>query len=221
MCGRFTLHSSPALLAAEFGVATLPLLVPRYNIAPTQPIAVVRLDPHTGERICVLTRWGLVPSWAEDSKIGTRLINARSETVAEKPSFRAAFRRRRCLIPADGYYEWQKTAAGKRPFLIRLSSKGLLAFAGLWETWPSPDGSALETCTLLTTAANEQLRPIHDRMPVILDGDARRVWLDPDSPSPALQELLQSTVADALTSYAVSTRVNSPAYDAADCLQPA
>ena len=131
-----------------------------------------------------MVRWGLIPSWAEDPKIGHRLINARSETVAEKPSFRAAFRRRRCLIPVDGYYEWQKTAAGKQPFLILLPSKGPFAIAGLWESWHAPDGSTLETCTLLTTAANERLREIHDRMPVILDQESRRAWLDPDSPSP-------------------------------------
>jgi putative SOS response-associated peptidase YedK len=221
MCGRFTLYSSPIVLAREFELGALPLLFPRYNIAPTQPVALVRQSADSGVREWVLARWGLVPSWADDLKIGQRMINARSETVAEKPSFRAAFRRRRCLIPADGYYEWQTTAAGpKRPFYIHRADERPLAIAGLWESWQAPDGTNLETCTLLTTAANDRLRPIHDRMPVFLDELSRRVWLDPDSPSPALLELLRPAADDLFATREVSTRVNNARHEAPDCITP-
>ncbi len=220
MCGRFTLHSPQAQIAQEFGVATLPLLIPRFNIAPTQPIAIVRLDPATQTRCAAVVRWGLIPSWASDPKIGQRMINARSETVADKPAFRAAFRRRRCLVPADGYYEWQKTPAGKQPFLIHDPTGHLLALAGLWETWQAPDGSLVESCALLTTSANPALEAIHDRMPVLLAAGQRDQWLDPATPSPALQALLVPAPATALSAFPVSTRVNSPTFDDPRCLEP-
>jgi putative SOS response-associated peptidase YedK len=221
MCGRFTLYSSPVVLAREFELGALPLLFPRYNIAPTQPVALVRVSVESGEREWAAARWGLVPSWADDVKIGQRMINARSETVADKPSFRAAFRRRRCLVPADGYYEWQSSSAGpKRPFYIRRNDQRPLAIAGLWESWQAPDGTPLETCTLLTTAANDRLRPIHDRMPVFLDEPARRLWLDPDSPSPALLDLLRPAADELFATLEVSTRVNNPRHESLDCIAP-
>jgi putative SOS response-associated peptidase YedK len=238
MCGRFTLRASPVAVAAEFELGTLPLFLPRYNIAPTQPVAIVRLPPARlspaplpastmpaaaattcSPREWAIVRWGLVPSWAEDLKMGSRLINARSETVAEKPSFRAAFRRRRCLIPLDGYYEWRKTTEGKIPYLIQLPGAALLAAAGLWESWQAPDGSQVETCTLLTTSANAQLAVIHDRMPVFLDAEGRRTWLAPDSPTPALLGLLKPTPDGLLETVIVSTRVNSPTHDDPQCTQ--
>lgn len=221
MCGRFTLYSSPVVLAREFELGALPLLFPRYNIAPTQPVALVRVSVESGEREWSAARWGLVPSWADDVKIGQRMINARSETVADKPSFRAAFRRRRCLVPTDGYYEWQASSAGpKRPFYIRRADQQPLAIAGLWESWQAPDGTPLETCTLLTTAANDRLRPIHDRMPVFLDAPARRLWLDPNSPSPALLDLLRPAADELFATLEVSTRVNNPRYESLDCIAP-
>jgi putative SOS response-associated peptidase YedK len=221
MCGRFTLYSSPVVLAREFELGALPLLLPRYNIAPTQPVALVRCAAENGVRQWALARWGLVPSWADDVKIGQRMINARSETVAEKPSFRSAFRRRRCLVPADGYYEWQAATAGpKRPFYIHRVDDRPLAIAGLWECWQAPDGTQLETCTLLTTAANDRLRPIHDRMPVFLDEPSRHVWLDPHSPSPALLALLRPADDNLFATREVSPRVNNPRHEAADCIEP-
>jgi putative SOS response-associated peptidase YedK len=223
MCGRFTLYSSPVVLAREFELGALPLLFPRYNIAPTQPIALVRRSVETGAHEWALARWGLVPSWADDVKIGQRMINARSETVADKPSFRSAFRRRRCLIPADGYYEWQQPAAGgsgKRPFYIRRVDQRPLAIAGLWESWQAPDGTPLETCTLLTTAANDRLRTIHDRMPVFLDEPSRHLWLDPETPSPALIQLLHPAADELFATLEVSSRVNNPRHESPDCIEP-
>jgi len=221
MCGRFTLYSSPVVLAREFELGALPLLFPRYNIAPTQPVAMVRISAASGAREWALARWGLVPSWADDVKIGQRMINARSETVAEKPSFRAAFRRRRCLIPIDGYYEWQVSPTdGKRPFYIRRFDQRPLAIAGLWESWQSPDGTPLETCTLLTTAANDRLRPIHDRMPVFLDEPSRQLWLDPETPAPALLQRMQAANDDLFETIEVSKRVNNPRHEAPDCIEP-
>lgn len=239
MCGRFTLRASPVAVAAEFELGTLPLFFPRYNIAPTQPIAIVRLTPapfpspapvpespaaaacETTARQWAFARWGLVPSWADNLKMGHRMINARCETVAEKPSFRAAFRRRRCLVPLDGYYEWRKSSAGKIPYLIQRPDAALFAAAGLWEAWQAPDGSQVETCTILTTSANSQLAFIHDRMPVLLDADARRTWLDPASPSPTLLELLKPAPDGMLETIIVSTRVNSPTHDDPNCALPA
>src|SRR5262249_23577950 len=180
MCGRFTrTAASKETLADLFQLSDPPGLLPLFNIAPTQPVAAVRVVPGGHEREMVALRWGLIPSWANDPKIGYKMINARAETAATKPSFRSAFRSRRCLLVADGYYEWQKQAGAKQPFYIRLKGGKLFAFAGLWERWAPTDGEAIESCTILTTAANELTKPIHDRMPVIVDPRDYGQWRDP------------------------------------------
>ena len=178
MCGRFTLRTPASAIAEQFSLLEVPDLQPRFNIAPTQPVAVVRVDSplplgeaqgaRFAQRELVFLHWGLVPSWADDPKIGNRMINARAETAAEKPSFRTAMRRRRCLIVADGFYEWKTVAKRRQPMFIHLRDGRPFAFAGLWESWEGADHSALESCTILTTSANDLVRPIHDRMPVII-----------------------------------------------------
>ena len=184
-------------------------LRPNYNTAPGQDIVVVLMQPYG--RDLQLMRWGLIPSWAKDPAVGFRMINARSETAAEKPSFRSAFRRRRCLIPADGFYEWQKTTAGsKQPYLISCTDQPVMAFAGLWETWDDPGGDELNSTTILTTAANPFMAQVHDRMPVILaDRPAEARWLDPDSDPRSLDELLVAYPAQRMQMHPVSTDVNS------------
>jgi putative SOS response-associated peptidase YedK len=221
MCGRFTLFESEKALSREFGVSGIPPLSPRYNIAPSQSVAAVR-EAHAGTgRELVLLRWGLIPSWSKDPAIGNRLINARAETAREKPSFRNAFRRHRCLIPASGFYEWQRQERGKQPHFVRMRDGKPFAFAGLWDRWESPDKDVIETCTILTTAANAVLAPIHDRMPVILPREAYARWLDP-----ALQEtdslgpLLAPFPPDDLVAFPVSSRVNIPSVDDERCIAP-
>ncbi len=223
MCGRFTLRAPASVVAAQFGLFEMPPFAPRFNIAPTQPVAVVRHSPEEPEpqRELVWLRWGLIPSWAKDPAIGNRMINARAETVAEKPAYRAAFRRRRCLVAADGFYEWQRTGGRKQPHFIRLRDDRPFAFAGLWEAWEGADHSYVESCTLLTTEPNELMRPIHNRMPVILaEGDYER-WLDPavQKPEP-LVPLLRPFPAEPMVAYPVSTYVNSPTRDDSRCIQP-
>ncbi|MCC9076558.1 SOS response-associated peptidase [Litorilinea aerophila] len=225
MCGRFTLFSSPERLAELFDLAEPPQLAPRYNIAPTQPVAIVRADARTQTREWALVQWGLVPSWAKDPSMGSRLINARAETVAEKPSFRAAFKRRRCLIPADGFYEWQRTSKGKQPYFVHLRDGSPFAMAGLWEFWTGPDGSALESCTILTTEANELMAPLHNRMPVIVAPEDYQNWLTIDldrerERASLLHHLLRPFPAEAMEAYPVSTYVNSPRNEGADCIAP-
>lgn len=205
----------------EFGIAEGSLdWAPRYNIAPTQDVAVV-VAGERGPRIGTL-RWGLVPYWAHDPAIGNRLINARAESVADKPAFRDAFRSRRCLVLADGFYEWQRTAPGKPkiPVFVRLPDGRPFAFAGLWERWRPPGGEPLYTCTIITTDAAPAVRPVHDRMPVILPPDRRRQWLDHDAKAADLLALLHP-YAGALDAYPVSTLVNSPENDSPDCVSPA
>lgn len=225
MCGRFALISDTERLAEIFGldmtaVTGIPPAVPRYNIAPTQPVAAVRLSPETGRRELTFFRWGLIPSWAKDMSIGARMINARSESVAEKPSFRAAFKRRRCIIPADGFYEWQKLNGGKQPVYIHGVEGQLLGLAGLWEVWRDPEGSSLQTCTILTTRPNELVAPIHNRMPVILEPEDYDLWLNPgDKPEQGLH-LLRPYPAEKLEAYPVSKLVNSPKNDTPECIQP-
>jgi putative SOS response-associated peptidase YedK len=220
MCGRFTLATSGEQLATQFALAEAPQLAPRYNIAPTQPIAVVRATD--GGRELVLLRWGLVPVWANDPSIGSRMINARAETAAVKPAFRTAMRRRRCLIPADGFYEWQTLPSGKQPFYFHRGDGAPFAFAGLWEHWNSPDGTPLESCTILTTAANELLRPIHDRMPVIIDPADYARWLDPGLHDPAaLEDLLAPHDDAAMAAHPVSRAVNRVANDGPALIAPA
>jgi len=211
MCGRFTLKASPAEMAASFELFREPEWAPRFNIAPSQPIGGIRNVE--GQREWSQLRWGLIPSWAKDEKIGYRMINARCETVHEKPSFRSAFKRRRCLIPVDGFYEWTAVGEGrskpKQPFHIRRTDQQTFAFAGLWECWTSADGSKVESCTIVTTSANSLLAQIHDRMPVILNPNEYAAWLDPDVEAEALQQLLVPHGADAYEMYPVAFDVNN------------
>lgn len=218
MCGRFTLTAPAEAVAAHYQLKETPFLAPRYNIAPTQPVAAVRLAPN-GERELTHFRWGLVPSWAKDLSMGAKMINARAETAAEKPAFRAAFKRRRCLIPASGFYEWQKIDSRKQPMYIH-PVDGLMSFAGLWEIWSSADGDLLETCTILTTEPNGLMSSIHNRMPVILDPDDYSTWLHPDTKPDLLMHLLRSAPDEWLEAFPVSTAVNSPANDAPGCIEP-
>ena len=226
MCGRFTLVVDLETLKQTFPWLRVPegaRLRPRYNIAPSQPVPVVA---NTGERELDFFRWGLVPSWAKDPSIGSRMINARAETLAEKPSFRAAYRRRRCLILADGFYEWQKRAsasgaARKVPYYVRLKSGQPFAFAGLWERWESPEGDEWLTCTIITTRSNELIAPIHDRMPVILPPEGYDRWLAVEELSPEeLGGLLRPYPAQAMEAYPISTFVNDPTHDSPECIQP-
>lgn len=220
MCGRFTLRSLAESLRQVYGLAHLPDIGPRYNIAPSQPIPVVR-DARDGRRLEEL-RWGLVPHWADDPSIGNRMINARAETVADKPAYREAFRQRRCLVAADGFYEWERIGNGrKQPWFVRLKSDGPFAFAGLWERWRDPrQGGTLESSAFLTTEPNELVAPIHDRMPVILVGEAMEAWLDPDTTETSLHELLEPLEPGAMEAHPVSVHVNDPAHDDARCLRP-
>lgn len=232
MCGRFTLHHTLEELeerfAAEVEAKPPAETEPRYNIAPTQDVLVVTQN---GARHLQGYHWGLIPSWAKDPAIGSKMINARAETLAEKPSFRTALQRRRCLIPADGFYEWQDTtadanqASGKKaprtPMHIRLQDGGLFAFAGLWDEWRAPDGSPLRSCTIITTAPNAVTAPIHDRMPVILRPEDEGLWLDRSvTESAALLPLLVPYPAERMEAYAVSRQVNAPTVDAPACIAP-
>jgi putative SOS response-associated peptidase YedK len=219
MCGRFALFAAGDELAERFQVNESPLLSPRYNVAPTQSIAAVRATP--AGRALNMLRWGLIPSWASDPKIAYKLLNARSETVAEKPSFRAAFKQRRCLIPASGFYEWQKgSGKTKQPFFIRPRDGGLFSFAGLWECWHDPKGATVETCTILTTGANELMRPIHDRMPVILDSASEGAWLDPSASPDALRALFVPFASERMEAYAVSPWVSNARNQGERCIEP-
>ncbi len=219
MCGRYTLFVDPADLQVLFPEVVIPEeLSPRYNIAPGQPVAVIaNNDPG---RI-VFFRWGLVPSWAQDPAIGNRMINARAETLAQKPAFRAAYRSRRCLVLADGFYEWRKEGGRKQPFYVRLRSGKPFAFAGLWESWRSPQDETLLSCTIITTEANELLAPIHERMPVILDPAVYDLWLDPAARNPIdLQKWLRPYPAAEMVAYPVSPRVNNPDHEGPENLKP-
>lgn len=220
MCGRFSLGVNLDDLVEAFPDFKFPsALTPRYNIAPSQEVAVV---PNDVDRRVEFFHWGLIPSWAKDPEIGNRLINARAETLAEKPSFRAAYLRRRCLILADGFYEWQTIPDSKvkMPLYIQLTSQKPFAFAGLWELW-RPDDTPILSCTIITTEPNALLAPIHNRMPVILPPDAYDLWLDPAEQKPAaLNHLLKPYPADLMTAYPVSRLVNSPANDVPACRIP-
>lgn len=220
MCGRYTQTQSAEAIAKAFQVEIVPPMPPRYNVAPTQLVGTVLQTIEASERQFRVLRWGLIPSWAKDPAIGNRLINARSETVAEKPSFRSALRYRRCLIPADGFYEWQRQDGKKQPYYFHLRDHQVFGFAGLWEHWQSPVGEIIETCTILTTEANEVLHPIHDRMPVILHPDDYDTWLDPELTSAAkLQPLLRPYPAAEMDCYAVSTLVNQAKRDRPECIE--
>jgi putative SOS response-associated peptidase YedK len=221
MCGRYTLSSPTDLLADLLELSSVPELAPRYNIAPTQEAAVVRGGGETGVRSLDLLRWGLIPFWAKDSGIGSRMINARAETVAEKPSYRASFKRQRCLVPADGFYEWQATGGRKQPFYFRFEGGGPFALAGLWDRWEKGEGEPVETFTILTTEPNEIVAPVHQRMPVILDHEGMAIWLDPAIEDPEqLTQLLGPFPAAGMEAYPVSTYVNSPGNDTPRCIEP-
>jgi len=199
-------------IAEKFLLDEEPSVEPRYNIAPTQMAGAVRIDPETGTRRFVVLKWGLVPFWAKEKSIGSRLINARAESVAEKPAFRAAFKYRRCLVPANGFYEWKKLKARKQPYLISAGDEGLIAFAGLWEHWESPEGEIIESFTILTTDANEAVSDIHDRMPVILPEEDHDVWLDHTITKPdRLVPLLRPYPAADTRIRPVSSQVNKAA----------
>lgn len=219
MCARYTLSVPPQLVATLFGVVEVPALRPRYNIAPGQPAPVVRLQG--GARTLVMLRWGLVPSWAEDPKIGYKLINARSEEADAKPSFRAAFRRRRCLIPADGFYEWKDLGGRKQPYYLRLRSREPFALAGLWERWQGQSGEEIESFTVLTTEPNPLVAEIHNRMPVILQPEHYTTWLnEEEQDARALKPLLGPLDASLMEAYPVDPRVNRPQNDDPHCIEP-
>ncbi len=219
MCGRYTLRKSEIEIAAADIIVTQ-TLTPRYNIAPTQQVPVCRIKDGTLELADV--QWGLVPSWSNNLKSNAGMINARGETVAQKPSFRAPLRNRRCLIPADGYYEWQNTDGCKQPHFIRLKNDSAFAFAGLWDLWVDKNGStALESCCIITIAANRLLEPVHDRMPVMLEQKDYDEWLDPDvKDADRLERLLRQYAEDEMEVYSVSFVVNSPKNDDGRCVVP-
>ncbi|MDZ8078268.1 MAG: SOS response-associated peptidase [Nostoc sp. DcaGUA01] len=221
MCGRFTLNQSLEALAKTFDVQQLPDLAAEYNIAPTQTVATVLQNSESKKREFQQLHWGLIPSWAKDPGMGAKLINARAETVAEKPAFRSAFKHRRCLVLADGFYEWQRQQGKKQPFYFRLQDGKPFAFAGLWERWHSPAKEEIISCTILTTSANELLQPIHERMPVILESQDYDLWLDSQVQTPqTLQQLLRPYPAPAMTAYPVSTIVNNSRHNSPECIAP-
>ncbi len=220
MCGRFTLTVDPDDLREAFGLSAPPSsdLAPRYNIAPSQSVAVIA----NGEsRALELFKWGLIPSWAKDPKIGNRMINARGETLAEKPSFRTALKKRRCLVLADGFYEWKREGKLKTPMYIQLKDGRPFAFAGLWETWKSLEGEWIKTCTIITTTPNALMEKIHDRMPVILPPKAYDLWLSPgELPAEKTLPLLKPFAASQMRAVAVSPLVNNPRFDSPECVVP-
>ncbi len=221
MCGRFTLTTPSEVLAEVFGLDEPPELLPRYNIAPTQPIAVVRRVPAGAPRSLSMLRWGLVPAWQSEPRHGSLLINARAESLLDKPAFRDAFERRRCLIPADGFYEWKGPSGQREAWLIRRADGRPLAFAGLWEPPPGREAGQAGTCAIVTTEPNEVMRPIHDRMPAILPEADWNAWVDPDNlHANSLRRLLRPCAADSLTAVRVGPTVNNAAHETPDCIQP-
>jgi putative SOS response-associated peptidase YedK len=219
MCGRYTIISAPEAIRALFRYAEQPNFPARYNVAPTQPIPIVRLVD--GKRQFALVRWGLLPAWVKDPKGFSLLINARGESVLDKPAFRNAMKRRRCLIPADGFYEWQRSGERKRPFYVRAKAGGPLAFAGLWETWTGPNGEEMETAAIVTTRANSTLSAIHDRMPVILALEAFDLWLNgTDVDATTAAALIQPAPDNVLEAYEISTDVNRVANDNPKLIEP-
>ena len=221
MCGRFALDIPLSALAGFFRVDEIIDIGPRFNISPTQMVPAIFNDSDTGRRVLKMFRWGLIPSWAKDASIGSRLINARSETAAEKPAFRSAFRRRRCLIPTTGFYEWKRSGTSKHPYHICMRDSALFAFAGLWEQWQGGEQGAVETCAILTCEPNELMSPIHNRMPVIIEPSEYDLWLDTGvTDTNALKPLMKSYPADRMTAYPVSARVNTPSNNDPSCIVP-
>lgn len=219
MCGRFTLTLDPGELQQELDLSQeLGTWQPRFNIAPTQPVAVVN---DASQRRMVQFRWGLIPAWAKDPEIGNRMINARSETLQEKPAFKRLFAQRRCLILADGFYEWAPgKTGGKTPFYFYMPGRQAFTFAGLWDSWKSPEGNDVFSCTIITCAANETIAPFHERMPVILPAEGRWVWLDPAAKASDLQRWLAPLPASLIAMHQVSTLVNNPANESPNCILP-
>jgi putative SOS response-associated peptidase YedK len=222
MCGRFTLTFDPAEAGDEFEGLTFPAkFAPRYNIAPSQPVLAI---PNDGKNKADFFIWGLIPSWAKDPSIGNRLINARGETIGEKPSFRGGYKYKRCLIMTDGYYEWKSVPGSKTkiPHYIHLKTAKPFAFAGLWDEWHSPEGSSIRSCTIITTKPNKLMASIHDRMPVILHSKDYIDWLDPAPRTPeSLNRLIAEFPEELMEAFPVSTMVNSPGNDRAECVLPA
>ena len=218
MCGRYTITSPLDAIRALFNVDERPNLAPRFNVAPTQLVPVVRPGDTPSGRALVQLRWGLIPHWAKDARIGAKMINARAETVADTAAFREAYAKRRCLIVADGFYEWRRDGKQKQPFRFVLADGGPFAFAGLWSRWRDPAGETIESCTIITTAANAVVAPIHARMPVILAPDNYARWLDPANDA---RPLLRPFPAEALTAYPVSPRVNAVRNDDAGLIERA
>lgn len=218
MCGRYLLTSAPEAVRALLEYSETPNMPPRYNIAPAQPIAIVHMVG--GQRRFALARWGLLPSWVKDPDEFPVLINARAETATTKPAFRGAMRHRRCLIPSDGFYEWQRKGRAKQPYLVCRADGAPMIFAGVWETWIGPDGEQIDTAAILTVAANECLAPIHDRMPAVLEAQDWQAWLDTDAvDARQAAELLRPAADDAVTVHPVSTRVNRVANDDAGLIE--
>ena len=223
MCGRFALTTAAGEIASFFSVqlpttSSGPTIQPRYNIAPSQQVSVIVADEGDAERKWKLFRWGLIPSWSKETRIGYRLINARCETLGEKPSFRAAFQKRRCLIVADGFYEWEKTTTGKQPHYFSMANGGLMAFAGLWERWNRE--TEIFSCTIITTIANELLGELHDRMPVILDPDHHEQWLDREFlDTGRLTNLFQPYPAEEMQCRAADPIVNNARNETPACLE--
>jgi putative SOS response-associated peptidase YedK len=221
MCGRFSLSTPGETLKELFGLDAVPELEPRYNIAPAQSVPVVLRAGHVAGPVLVMKRWGLVPWWATDPKLGARMINARAETLTSKPAFRDAVRERRCLVPADGFYEWVQDGRRRQPIHFHLKDGQPFAFAGLWELWRPAGADALDTFTIITTRANELVAPVHDRMPVILPEEWWEDWLDPRrAPDDALMARLGPLPADRMAGFRVDPRVNSPLVDDAACVAP-
>lgn len=220
MCGRYALYADGEQLAWRFGVPVPHPIAPRYNIAPSQPVLALRYNHDTKTREWTHFVWGLVPAWAQDPSIGNRMINARAETLREKPAFRTAYRYRRCIVPVSGFYEWKKTGRAKQPYFVRAADNLPMGLAGLWEIWRSPDGSELHTCTIITTDANALIKPLHDRMAVVLPPDAYDLWLSPNAKPAELDALLKPAPDDWLIAYPVSTRVNNPNNDDPQLIEP-
>lgn len=221
MCGRFSLHGSEEELRIQFAVADLPALTPRYNIAPSQDVLCVRASPADG-RTADMLRWGLVPGWSKEPRTRYSMINARAETVAEKPAYRRAFRQRRCLIPASGFYEWRQTGKGKQPWYIHMRDQRVFAFAGLWEHWQDDAGHTLDSCSIVVTTPNALVGTIHDRMPVVLAPEDYERWLDPQLQDPTrLKPLLAPYPAQAMEAYPVPRTVNSPSNEGPELIVPA
>lgn len=219
MCGRYRLSRRKQIIAEHFDATPFDDdWGPRYNIAPTQPVPVIRQHPKEPERVMSLMKWGLIPSWAKDASVAARMINARSETAHTLPAFRDPMKSRRCLVPADGFYEWRRTGKAKQPFCFEVNVCELFAFAGLWDRWKDPNGQWIKSCSILTTTPNAVTSTIHDRMPVILNPDDYELWLDPGmKDTTTVAELLRPYDARLMRSYPVSSRVNQVQNDDADC----